>query len=84
MRFELNGLRELLEVQLGSLAWTQLQGSKPQQANLWRRLQRIGLSGPAPTSQAVRRPSTPSSRIASPQLPSRRAASKRATAAAGA
>ena len=40
MRFELNGLRELLEVQLGSLAWTQLQGSKPQQANLWRRLQR--------------------------------------------
>ncbi|AFJ59873.1 flagellar biosynthesis protein FlhF [Pseudomonas paracarnis] len=46
MRFELSGLRELLEVQLGSLAWTQLQGSKPQQANLWRRLQRIGLSGP--------------------------------------
>jgi len=46
MRFELNGLRELLEVQLGSLAWTQLQGSQPQQANLWRRLQRIGLSGP--------------------------------------
>ena len=46
MRFELNGLRELLEVQLGSLAWTQLQGSKPHQANLWRRLQRIGLSGP--------------------------------------
>jgi flagellar biosynthesis protein FlhF len=43
---ELNGLRELLEVQLGSLAWNQLQGSKPQQANLWRRLQRIGLSGP--------------------------------------
>lgn len=46
MRSELNGLRELLEVQLGSLAWTQLQGSRPQQANLWRRLQRIGLSGP--------------------------------------
>ena len=46
MRFELNGLRELLEVQLGSLAWNQLQGSKPAQANLWRRLQRIGLSGP--------------------------------------
>lgn len=46
MRFELNGLRELLEVQLGSLAWNQLQGSQPQQANLWRRLQRIGLSGP--------------------------------------
>ena len=46
MRSELNGLRELLEVQLGSLAWTQMQGSRPQQANLWRRLQRIGLSGP--------------------------------------
>ena len=46
MRSELSGLRELLEVQLGSLAWTQLQGAKPHQANLWRRLQRIGLSGP--------------------------------------
>ncbi|MCU1728097.1 flagellar biosynthesis protein FlhF [Pseudomonas sp. 7P_10.2_Bac1] len=46
MRNELNGLRELLEVQLGSLAWNQLQGSRPEQANLWRRLQRIGLSGP--------------------------------------
>lgn len=46
MRFELNGLRELLEVQLGSLAWNQLQGTRPQQANLWRRLQRVGLSGP--------------------------------------
>ncbi|GFM65760.1 flagellar biosynthesis protein FlhF [Pseudomonas cichorii] len=46
MRNELNGLRELLEVQLGSLAWSQLQGSRPQQASLWRRLQRVGLSGP--------------------------------------
>ncbi|WP_458718128.1 flagellar biosynthesis protein FlhF [Pseudomonas gregormendelii] len=46
MRFELNSLRELMEVQLGSLAWNQLQGSRPAQANLWRRLQRIGLSGP--------------------------------------
>lgn len=46
MRFELNGLRELLEVQLGSLAWSQLQGARPAQANLWRRLQRVGLSGP--------------------------------------
>jgi flagellar biosynthesis protein FlhF len=45
MRHELNGLRELLEVQLGSLAWSQLQDAKPAQANLWRRLQRIGLSG---------------------------------------
>ncbi|KJK05627.1 MULTISPECIES: flagellar biosynthesis protein FlhF [Pseudomonas] len=46
MRSELTGLRELLEVQLGSLAWSQLQGNQPQKANLWRRLQRIGLSGP--------------------------------------
>ena len=45
MRSELSGLRELLEVQLGSLAWNQLQGSKPGHANIWRRLQRIGLSG---------------------------------------
>lgn len=46
MRSELSGLRELLEVQLGSLAWTQLQGTRPEQATLWRKLQRIGLSGP--------------------------------------
>jgi flagellar biosynthesis protein FlhF len=46
MRSELNSLRELMEVQLGSLAWNQLRGSRPDQANLWRRLQRIGLSGP--------------------------------------
>lgn len=44
MRFELHGLRELIEVQLGSIAWGQLQTRKPQQANLWRRLQRMGLS----------------------------------------
>jgi flagellar biosynthesis protein FlhF len=44
MRFELHGLRELIEVQLGSIAWGQLQNRRPQQANLWRRLQRMGLS----------------------------------------
>ena len=44
MRFELHGLRELIEVQLGSIAWGQLQNRQPQQANLWRRLQRMGLS----------------------------------------
>lgn len=43
MRFELNGLRELIEVQLGSIAWGQVQSRKPQQASLWRRLQRMGL-----------------------------------------
>ncbi|MBG4837579.1 flagellar biosynthesis protein FlhF [Pseudomonas aeruginosa] len=43
MRFELNGLRELIEVHLGSIAWGQLQHQRPQQANLWRRLQRMGL-----------------------------------------
>ncbi|MEP9316597.1 flagellar biosynthesis protein FlhF [Pseudomonas sp. LABIM340] len=43
MRFELNGLRELIEVQLGSIAWNQLQNQRPKQAGLWRRLQRMGL-----------------------------------------
>lgn len=51
MRFELHGLRELIEVQLGSIAWGQLQNRKPQQANLWRRLQRMGL--PAELSKAL-------------------------------
>ncbi|WPC06615.1 flagellar biosynthesis protein FlhF [Pseudomonas benzenivorans] len=43
MRFELHGLRELIEVQLGSIAWGQMQSRRPQQASLWRRLQRMGL-----------------------------------------
>ncbi|MBS7663048.1 flagellar biosynthesis protein FlhF [Pseudomonas lalucatii] len=43
MRSELHGLRELIEVQLGSIAWGQMQSRRPQQANLWRRLQRMGL-----------------------------------------
>ncbi|WP_044870376.1 flagellar biosynthesis protein FlhF [Pseudomonas sp. LFM046] len=43
MRFELSGLRELIEVQLGSIAWSQMQSRRPQQASLWRRLQRMGL-----------------------------------------
>ncbi|MEO4048376.1 flagellar biosynthesis protein FlhF [Pseudomonas sp. CAU 1711] len=51
MRFELHGLRELIEVQLGSIAWGQLQNRKPQQASLWRRLQRMGL--PAELSKAL-------------------------------
>lgn len=43
MRSELNGLRELLEVQLGSMAWGRVQNQQPNQAILWRRLQRLGL-----------------------------------------
>lgn len=43
MRFELHGLRELIESQLGSLAWGQMQNRRPQQASLWRRLQRMGI-----------------------------------------
>lgn len=43
MRSELHGLRELIEMQMGSMAWGQLQARRPQQAALWRRLQRMGL-----------------------------------------
>lgn len=43
MRSELSGLRELIEMQLGTMAWNQVQARKPQQAGLWRRLQRLGL-----------------------------------------
>jgi len=43
MYSELHGLRELIEVQLGSIAWGQEQSRRPQQAGLWRRLQRLGL-----------------------------------------
>lgn len=51
MQSELQGLRELIEVQLGSLAWGHEQSRRPQQASLWRRLQRIGL--PADLSRAL-------------------------------
>jgi len=51
MHSELQGLRELLEVQLGSIAWGQEQSRRPQQAGLWRRLQRIGL--PADLSRSL-------------------------------
>ncbi|GLK91571.1 flagellar biosynthesis protein FlhF [Pseudomonas turukhanskensis] len=51
VRFELNGLRELIEVQLGSMAWGQMQSRRPQQAALWRRLQRMGL--PAELSRVL-------------------------------
>ena len=44
VRSEISGLRELLEVQLGTMAWGQMQAQKPQHATLWRRLQRMGFS----------------------------------------
>lgn len=43
MRAELAGLREMLESQLGSLAWGQVNQHQPRQASLWRRLTQIGL-----------------------------------------
>ena len=51
MHSELHGLRELIEVQLGSIAWGQEQSRRPQQAGLWRRLQRMGL--PAEQSRSL-------------------------------
>ncbi len=51
MQSELQGLRELIEVQLGSIAWGHEQSRRPQQAGLWRRLQRVGL--PAELSRAL-------------------------------
>ncbi len=43
VRDELSGLRELLEMQLGTMVWGNIQEKQPQRASLWRRLQRIGL-----------------------------------------
>lgn len=43
MRSELQGLREMLETQLSSLAWGAVQQQRPAHAQLWRRLQRMGL-----------------------------------------
>lgn len=51
MRSELHGLRELIEMQMGSMAWGQLQARRPQQATLWRRLQRMGV--PAELSRVL-------------------------------
>jgi flagellar biosynthesis protein FlhF len=44
MRSELNGLRELLEMQLGNMAWGQMRTQQPVQASLWKRFQKMGLS----------------------------------------
>ncbi|QEY59126.1 flagellar biosynthesis protein FlhF [Pseudomonas sp. C27(2019)] len=44
MRSELNSLRELLEMQLGNMAWGNLQAQQPVHAALWKRFQKMGLS----------------------------------------
>lgn len=51
VRSELHGLRELIETQLGSLAWGKIQAHSPIQATLWRRLQRMGI--PAEVAQPL-------------------------------
>lgn len=43
MKSELAGLRELLEVQLGTMAWGQINQQQPRQAGLWRKLTQLGL-----------------------------------------
>lgn len=43
MRSELHGLREMLEAQLGSLAWNNVKSQSPQHAELWKRLYKMGL-----------------------------------------
>src|SRR5690554_3330117 len=43
MRAEIAGLRDLLESQLGGLAWGQVSQHQPRQASLWRRLVHLGL-----------------------------------------
>ena len=43
MRAEIAGLRDLLETQLGGLAWGQISQHQPRQASLWRRLVHLGL-----------------------------------------
>ncbi|CEA01915.1 flagellar biosynthesis regulator FlhF [Pseudomonas saudimassiliensis] len=43
MRSEIAGLREMLESQLGGLAWGQVNQHQPRQASLWRKLIHLGL-----------------------------------------
>lgn len=43
MRSELLGLRELIEMQMGNMAWNGLQQQQPKQASLWRKLHKMGL-----------------------------------------
>jgi len=63
LREELAHLRELVEVQLGSLAWRKLQAEKPQQTGLWFRLARLGLP-----AQLTRRLLQAVEHIAEPRL----------------
>ncbi len=51
MQAELAGLRQLLEVQLGGMAWGQINQQQPKQATLWRKLTQLGL--PAELSQQL-------------------------------
>lgn len=51
MQAELAGLRQLLEVQLGGMAWGQINQQQPKQAALWRKLTQLGL--PADLSQQL-------------------------------
>jgi flagellar biosynthesis protein FlhF len=53
MRAEIAGLREMLEAQLGNMAWGQINQQQPRQASLWRRLTQLGL--PAELSQKLLR-----------------------------
>ena len=43
MRSELNSLREMLEAQLGNMAWDSMRTQQPVHAVLWQRLQKMGL-----------------------------------------
>ncbi len=43
MRSEIAGLRDMLESQLGGLAWGQVNQHQPRQASLWRKLIHLGL-----------------------------------------
>ncbi|NLY13614.1 MAG: flagellar biosynthesis protein FlhF [Gammaproteobacteria bacterium] len=43
MRSELNSLRELLEMQLGNMAWNTMRTQQPVHAALWKRFQKMGL-----------------------------------------
>lgn len=46
MRIELQSMRDMLEQQLSTMAWSQYHQQQPQNASLWRRLKRIGLAAP--------------------------------------